>query len=97
MVDRLVVLDKCANGELTNYHTLITTMFDDMGILYETLKPIVDQITVDAITFFPATSGVSFILTKNVPIEKKMINSRTKVSVKTSGKTTTVNIPINAK
>lgn len=97
MVDRLIILDKCANGELTDFHTLSTALFDDMDILYKTLHPIVATLNVGAITFIRAKDGVSFILSTDTPIKKKSINPPSKVSVKTSGNTTTINIPISVK
>ena len=42
---KLILLDKCVDGEIGRLRELIDPMYDDMGALYDAMRPFIQDMT----------------------------------------------------
>ena len=47
---KLTLLDKCVDGDLDRLHELVDPMYDDVGVLFDMMRPFIQSITLEAVS-----------------------------------------------
>ena len=53
--NKLAVVDKCVDGKIENLRTCACDIFDEIDQLYDTLKPFVENLTLETVAFYRGT------------------------------------------
>lgn len=61
--NKLAVVDKCVDGKIENLRTCACDIFDEIDQLYDTLKPFVENLTLETVAFYRGTDYTQFTLT----------------------------------
>lgn len=53
--NKLVVVDKCVDGKIENLKTCVGNIFDEIDQLYDILKPFIENLTLETVSFYRGT------------------------------------------
>ena len=89
--NRLIVLDKCINGDIDRMDELTGAIYDEFSQLYNALHPFLYELTLEAVEYTRQKDFTSFVVKTKPGIPAK---TQSKFIEKISGSRATFNIPI---
>ena len=91
---KLILLDKCVDGAIGRLRELIDPMYDDMGALYDAMRPFIQDMTLEAVSYTRGSDYTQFVLQSKTfePSRKLAVGNRLSYTME-AGRAT-INIPV---
>ena len=91
---KLILLDKCVDGAIGRLRQLIDPIYDDMGALYDAMRPFIQDMTLEAASYTRGSDYTQFVLQSKTfePSRKLAVGNRLSYTME-AGRAT-INIPV---
>jgi hypothetical protein len=94
-INKLIIVDKCVDGDMTKLKEVVDDFYDEVDQLYELLKPLMVDRTLETIQYTHKTEGIRFSVKTSKDMPAKFSKSSTaKIITSVEGGIGIINIPI---
>lgn len=91
---KLTLLDKCVDGDLDRLHELVDPMYDDVGVLFDMMRPFIQSMTLEAVSYTRGNDYTQFVVESDTFTKAKKLAVNNRISYTMEAGRAVINIPV---